>query len=839
MYSRRLIILISWSTSVCWAGKYHEAIQYIFPLPGSQLLPIRTTIILRLQPELTIPGDLNGFIRVQTSGSDHPGQTFLSPDSETIIYKPETDFHPGETVDVTIETSRLGVGNYQYQFRTASSTANVLEKSAPVISDVQVSEPIKTDAVPGVRLINGVAVPQDFPTLETIQTGAAATGKIFFATHFREPGTGSYVIIATNDGTPYMYRRFDDMGNIVNFVLQPSGVFSAYLGGLGYNVILNQNLDIIGHYPAGHGYQCDEHEFILLENGHALQISEQHLRIDMSKVIAGGNPNATVQGNMFQEFDTDKNVIFEWRSWDYYRLQDLIGLSLTDNNIDYVHMNAITPDFDGHYILSSRHLSEATKIDRNTGEIIWRLGGKNNQFTFINDDVKMSWQHHFKPLPGVPWHYTVFDNGNIEHPGFSRAVEYELDTENMTAKKVWEYRYQPDRYSNMMGSVQRLPNGNTYIDWSTTSPVKSCEVTPGGKVVFELYSAGASTYRSHRYDWQGQFQVPYLVIENYGYAVDLIFNKFGDDDVAYYNIYHRTGFEKFTVLDSTRQTYYRALGLANDVAHSFRVIAVSRSGSESLPSRTIVVPVHYDVPGINLIENGSFETSAFWKIIKTGAGNATGQLTSNGYKIHLLNGGSKLADVKLVQEDLLLVRGHEYTLSFEASADQPRAIQPRIQKESAPYTDYGKIGMLALSRQTKPYSFSFVMDNTDAGAMLAFECGEDRISWTLNHVSLMEVTETGCDRAKFSQPGNVQILQNYPNPFNSSTRIRYDLKSDSYVILKIYDINGREVETLVQGWQKKGGQTIQYTADGLATGVYLLRFQTDENTAVRKMMLFR
>ena len=147
--------------------------------------------------------------------------------------------------------------------------------------------------------------------------------------------------------------------------------------------------------------------------------------------------------------------------------------------------------------------------------------------------------------------------------------------------------------------------------------------------------------------------------------------------------------------------------------------------------------------------------------------------------------------------------------------------------------------MLGLSRQTRRYSFSFVMDNTDGGAMLAFECGQDRISWTLNHVSLMEVIETGSDRVKFSQPENAQLLYNYPNPFNGSTKIRFRLNQNSQVILKIYDIKGREVDTLVQGWQKKGEQTIQYTADGLATGVYLLRFQTDENTAVRKIMIFR
>ena len=203
----------------------------------------------------------------------------------------------------------------------------------------------------------------------------------------------------------------------------------------------------------------------------------------MSTIVSGGQTDATVQGNMFQELDKDKNLIFEWRSWDHFKFQDAEEIELTGKIIDYVHMNSIAIDYDNNYIISSRHLSEVTKIDRQTGEIIWRFGGVNNQFEIINDDLEFSYQHCVRPVPDKPNYYTMFDNGNKRNPRYARAVEYRLDTTNMAAAKVWEFRYSPDRYSYMMGSVQILPNDNRFIDWSTALEMRACEVTPDGEIM--------------------------------------------------------------------------------------------------------------------------------------------------------------------------------------------------------------------------------------------------------------------------------------------------------------------------------------------------------------------
>src|SRR5262249_25533915 len=224
-------------------------------------------------------------------------------------------------------------------------------------------------------------------------------------------------------------------------------------------------------FATGNGYFTDLHDLQILPNGHALMMSYDPQPVDMSAVVPGGNPNATVVGLVLQELDTDKNVVFQWRSWDHFAITDAPSprATLTGPTVDYVHGNAIELDQDGNWLLSSRHMSEITKIDRQTGEIMWRLGlnALNNQFTFVGDDRGFSHQHDIRRLPNG--HITLFDNGNYLNPVYSRAVEYGLDEVNKVATLVWEHRNSPDVYSGFMGDAQRLEDGGTVIGWAAPS----------------------------------------------------------------------------------------------------------------------------------------------------------------------------------------------------------------------------------------------------------------------------------------------------------------------------------------------------------------------------------
>src|SRR5262249_31677286 len=124
------------------------------------------------------------------------------------------------------------------------------------------------------------------------------------------------------------------------------------------------------------GYTADIHDLQILPNGDALFLIYDAQVTDT--VQFGGYPTATVVGLVIQELDTNDNPVFQWDSWSHFAISDTY-VSLTTTRVDYVHANAIELDTDlgQNLLLSSRHMSEITKIDHSTGDIIWRLGGKN------------------------------------------------------------------------------------------------------------------------------------------------------------------------------------------------------------------------------------------------------------------------------------------------------------------------------------------------------------------------------------------------------------------------------------------------------------------------------
>jgi hypothetical protein len=90
-----------------------------------------------------------------------------------------------------------------------------------------------------------------------------------------------------------------------------------------------------------------------------------------------------------------------------------------------------------------------------------------------------------------------------------------------------------------------------------------------------------------------------------------------------------------------------------------------------------------------------------------------------------------------------------------------------------------------------------------------------------------------------SSPTVYNLHDNYPNPFNPSTTISYDLPTDSKVTLKVYDVLGREVATLVDEYKQAGYHEARLNASTMASGVYLYRLQSGSFTATKKFLLLR
>ena len=488
---------------------------YLSPAPGSGLHLQTTNIIVRPGGAVDPTTVQDGII--QASGSlsgTHGGTTRLSDDGETIVFRPSVPFSAGETVTCTIASGLRAAGGdlpgTQFPFTIVDDGgANVQTFRAEIEESERREAALAARATPGAAgggarwakaKTNAATdtIPSDFPAITAAPTGAAGDGNLFLCSiRFDDPAYRSYLMILGDDGAPVLYRRLPLAG--FDFKVQPVGRATYCSDEPRRFYAWNGKSAVVDSFETGNGYFTDIHELQLLPNGHALLMAYDPHVIDMSVVTPGGNPAAVVAGLIIQELDRAKDVVFQWRSWDHFQITDVTSRSVTAPTIDYAHGNAIEKDVDGNLMISSRHMDEITKISREDGHIIWRWGGKNNEFAFVNDTDRFSQQHSIRRLPNG--HVMLYDNGNFHVPPYSRAVEYELDETHKVAKLVWQYRTSPVTYGAAMGSVQRLPNGHTVIGWGATSPALT-EVTPTGERVQEIaLPNGVFSYRAFRQPW--------------------------------------------------------------------------------------------------------------------------------------------------------------------------------------------------------------------------------------------------------------------------------------------------------------------------------------------------
>lgn len=792
--------------------------EYLHPIPNSSLLSDSTTIITRLYDdgELQDPTDVQFQVTGSKSGS-HSGETLLSRSTQTFIFKPDRIFATAESVFVNIQVPALDI-NYDFSFTTSLRPSSATLRAAHAYTQLE-SHP-EERSTPG-GIINGVAVPPGFPQFRPSINIDPSPGKLFV--------TGwNWLMIFENDGTPYFFRRSNS--HVWDFTVQPNGLIS-YMDGATAKV-MNQHFEIIKSYKCRHGYATDPHEFVMLPNGHVLLIAQDTQIFDLSEIVEGGKPAANVVGTHIQELDADKNVIFEWRCWDYYDILDAIHEPLRSQTIHAVHMNSIDVDYDSNLVISSRHLDEVTKIDRRTGEIIWRLGGVNNQFTFINETEPFNYQHDVRAVPGKPNHYTLLDNGNHHDPPYSRAVEYRVEESSKTALKVWEYRHQPKRFTHWMGSVQRLPSGNTHIGWAHQKLPKVTEVTPEGQIVYEADFVYPETgYRSHRFEWSGCAKTPSLFVERKPHKVILLFTQFGDCPIEAYNIYADTTQLPTTRIASTSQPFLELDDLSGPQTYYFRVTSVDSSGNESDFSNQISAFVKSVTPDSNLLTNGDFSLGMQgWQVstqqenMSTVSVNQKGQL-----HVEIAYSGDSPTDVTVSQPRIPLYELKTYQLEFEAYASANRPLLVQL-TDSLGHTDYSMLGLVGLSRRPEQFKFQFLMeDYTDQAAQLQFALAHQAGDVYIDNVVLKEVKDTRVVKDTVEPPNQFRVIPNYPNPFNAQTTVRYELPDAAAVDIRIVDTLGRVVTHQHVGLKEAGSHEFQWNAENQPSGLYFCSIRVNDS----------
>jgi hypothetical protein len=271
--------------------------------------------------------------------------------------------------------------------------------------------------------------------------------------------------------------------------------------GRGEYVILDSSYREVTRVRAGNGYAGDHHEFLITPEGTALITIYSPVRWDLSSV--GGPRDGAVLDGIAQEVDiATGEVLFEWHSLDHVGLDESYR-ALPEHAggiFDYFHINSIDVDPDDNLLVSARTTFAVYKIDRQTGEVIWKLGGKGSSFE-MGPGTWMRYQHDARRQPDGT--ITIFDNGGVQKDDQSYGLVLDPDEDEMTVTLAREYANPGGRVAAVMGNVQSLRNGHVFIGWGS-DPVFS-EFGREGELLFSArFPPKVDSYRAFRFPWSGQ-----------------------------------------------------------------------------------------------------------------------------------------------------------------------------------------------------------------------------------------------------------------------------------------------------------------------------------------------
>jgi hypothetical protein len=285
--------------------------------------------------------------------------------------------------------------------------------------------------------------------------------------------------------------------------------------GAGEGMIVDASYREIGRVRAGNGHTVDPHEFVLTPEGTALiTCSPSVVSADLSSV--GGAKDGQVAESVIQEIDVETGrVLLEWRSLEHVSVSE--SYMRPGGVYDFMHANSIDVAPDGNLLVSGRHTWALYKLERGTGRIIWRLGGKRSDFA-MGPHARFAWQHDGRWAGART--VTVFDNGAAFFEGpqparrthsQSRGLVLEVDEGHRTVRVARSYGHHPPLLSYGFGDVQMLPGDDVVIGWGDL-PVFS-RLTFHGSVIAQAHlPPGYDSYRAYQQSWRGvPAQAPALV----------------------------------------------------------------------------------------------------------------------------------------------------------------------------------------------------------------------------------------------------------------------------------------------------------------------------------------
>ena len=345
----------------------------------------------------------------------------------------------------------------------------------------------------------------------------------------------------------------------------------------------------------------------------------------------------------------------------------------------------------------------------------------------------------------------------------------------------------------------------------------------------------------------------------------LRWNANTEHDVLLYRVYAGTGSSLTTLIDSTTggaaDTSETITGLSNGLPQYFRVTAVDSARAESdysdeittIPGNGLVTLslnsrwnlVSYPLTTTDYRKTVIFETAISSAYVYQGAYVTEDTLVngigywmkfSNDQFISLTGTGALAEDTINVQEGWNLIG----SISAPVPADSIGSIPGNMLTSQL----FGYNGNYTIADTVQPGKGYWIKTNQAGQLVLSStDTGSGALAKRSNRIQRLLIgtppPPPGDEEGATAIPATYALLQNYPNPFNPTTSIQYALPQDAYVTLKIYNVLGQQVATLVNGEQPAGYKSVQFNATNLPSGVYLYRIQAGTYSATKKLLLMK
>ena len=261
--------------------------------------------------------------------------------------------------------------------------------------------------------------------------------------------------------------------------------------------------EVVRQLVAGEEAGIPHHDFVLLDDGRILYLSDEKTLFDDSE--NGGEAEASAIADALRIWDPESGHVEQvWDSRDFWDIASADQWDLREirsSALHWTHINSVSIGPQGNFILSSRQRQQVISVAADLQTIEWQLGGPGSDYRFPNPSDRFYVQHQAAQLPNG--NILLFDNGTkrpaSEGGNYSRAIEIRLDDESRSAVKAWEHRADPDIFSPVVSGAARLGNGNTLINFGFRKrldyqPLTVLEVDPQGNERFRVEALQLDRY---------------------------------------------------------------------------------------------------------------------------------------------------------------------------------------------------------------------------------------------------------------------------------------------------------------------------------------------------------